>query len=204
MAYTDTWVNLENIAGATPANQIDDKFRARGLGIKERMNEIFVDWEADPVVLKDSVLGKVTGKTLVIPHTLFRERSSVGAFNATLDGSGMGAFGDTGVLQASIVLPPGTTLKLVEILINTIADSINWEVFSYTFGAALPTKTLIESATDPTAGVHFITTGVLSEVIDAQHTYHISVDSTSSSTPPKFVVYGARITYDTPSSQQTY
>lgn len=204
MAYSETWANLKNIAGATPSNQIDDKFRARFLGVEERMNEIFVDFTTDPVVLKDSILGKVTGKVLVIPHNMFTERVSVGSLLADRSEGFTHAPKDAGVMDAPIMLPPGVTITRVETLIQIGAGvSITWEVFDFDFRISpAPVKsTLIGPTVFSTAGFQFLDSGVVALTIDGQHTYYISLDVTSVSGDVN--IYGTRITYNTPSSQQT-
>lgn len=54
MPYTNPWV--DNIPlGSAPANTIDEQLRRLRLDIHERMNNIVVDWETDPVVPLASV-----------------------------------------------------------------------------------------------------------------------------------------------------
>lgn len=203
MSYTNTWAALRDISGSTtPANQIDDKFRDRMNGLQERLEtELIQDCEADPWVVQDALKGKVTGKVLVIPHSAFIELASVGDLTLAFGSNSMGWVNGDGVMQAAVMLPPGVTVTLVEFLINNGSGTFNWRFFKHAFSTSSHTETNIATGTSATTGDQIVSSGVLAEVIDGGQIYQISCHNTG--VTPSVAVFGARITYNTPSSQQT-
>lgn len=203
MAYTDAWATLENIAGTTPANQIDDKFRARFLGIKERMNEIFVDWTADPVVLKDVIKGAVTGKRMLLTAEHFRV-TAVGS-NATYTTVKATYAGDSGPAIAGIVLPVGATITLIEFLLD-VHVSFAWEFYHTPFataGAATPTIPAGGSGSVLGGGLQILSSAVLGITITNSLLYRLKLEAGGSYPQDAFDIYGARITYNTTDVTQT-
>lgn len=67
MAYTNAW-NESLPSGTAPGSRalVDDYLRQMKLDIRERMNEIVVDWTADPVVVKPTLTGGGLGTPVLI------------------------------------------------------------------------------------------------------------------------------------------
>lgn len=72
MPYTYAWDEAAP-AGASAANALDTAIQDFKKSLRERFNDVLVtDWSADPVVLKDSIIGKATGLQHVIPFAAFQ------------------------------------------------------------------------------------------------------------------------------------
>ncbi len=70
MAYTNTWD--ENVPTDNDlANTIDDLFRTLKLDLRERLNVIFEDFSADPVVPKQSAYGAKDDKRITFHGSRF-------------------------------------------------------------------------------------------------------------------------------------
>src|SRR2546421_10389685 len=70
MAYTNAWSEITP-AGTDAANTADDAIRRLRLDLRERMADLVVSWNADPIVAQAKILGNVVGKTLIIPGAAF-------------------------------------------------------------------------------------------------------------------------------------
>lgn len=72
MPYTNTW-DPTTPDGSEDADQIDDIIQALKLDIQERMEDtLFDDFTADPLVLKTTITGEVTGLERWIPFSAFK------------------------------------------------------------------------------------------------------------------------------------
>lgn len=195
--------SVSNIPGTTLAKQIDEEFRASKLELLERFNAtLFVDFAADPLVLKDSLAGKVVGKQLLIPHNDFKERIG-GPKRPEINELFTAIFEDTGTMQASVVLPPGVTITKVEFLVDRgQIDIIHWALDRLDFDLT-PSKTAISLGDFSTAGVQIIDSGAIAHVVQNNSYYQLTLETTSSANVDSFLLYAARITYDTPSHLNT-
>lgn len=204
MPYTNTWAETE-YPGTTQARDIDDKARLTALAIEERMEDaLVVDWRADPVVPKDSLLGKKVGKYLLIGCERFRELN--GTLKAVeLNPNFLAVFRGSARVMAHVHLPPGTTIKLVELMVNR-GDVTNytWRLISVDF-ANPPTETvLINDAAVATAGFHIRSSAVQNIAVAENKLYYLDLDTAGAADVNSMFLYGARITYDTPDSTKTY
>ncbi len=200
MPYGITWTSLTR-PGTRAANNAAADLTSIPDALKERFEDVLiVSATADPWVLKDGVLGKVTGKKLIIPHTAFRERT--GGVPAQLADQALTSVGDTGTLYAGIDLPVGVTITLIEFLVTRLSGSVLWTFYKTAFGVSVA-STVIASGAQATGGTQIISSAALTEVTDGS-IYYLSLDSNlSGSITPVFLTYGARVIYDTPSSQVT-
>lgn len=203
MAYTDAFT-INFVPGSTKANLIDDKILAILRMLQERLEDKFVeDMTADPLVLLPEVSGLVTGKQLLIPWTEFHYTSA--GTNLLLSEGYATPSKDTSALIAALVLPPGTTLKQVEFATLGISAGLRVQCFKYEFATGTRTS-IFDEAKAENLTHHIDTVTGLSEVIDGDYLYYLSVDSgaASSTDASAFRLYGARVTYDTTSHMLTY
>jgi len=79
MTYTRTWnTAYENTpAGPDQLSQGDDRIRDFKVDVRQRMDSIVKNWQADPVELNDAVTGVQQNKQLYIPGIAFRPDSNV-------------------------------------------------------------------------------------------------------------------------------
>lgn len=207
MPFSDAW-NDTDPPGSELAKNIDDHIRKLRLQIDERMEAMLVeDWAADPLAYLDAVSGKKTGKQILIPFGAFL----YGTTGSTSKGvemhtSYVETYVDTGPMIAPVILPPGVTVTLVELMADKgDTTSVSWQ-FSYRLfsaGGSTDDENVIDAGTTfSTAGIQIKATGALTEVIAANTLYWIRVSATGSS-GQAYDLFGARITYDTPAHLNT-
>jgi hypothetical protein len=202
--YTNPWSNTIP-SGNTPANQIDDHIRQVRFDVAQRLGEIFVDFAASPLVFRDFILGKATGKKMLIPPHAF--------IGADLDPV---AFGDDSVattevttLYAPVILPPGAVITQIRAAVKRGATGVlNFALLSHTFNTAvtLAVESIIsQGITANTTTI--IDTGVIAvgsrPVIDAAKTYKLKQYVASPNSLLFHWNYGVEITYDVDSSLVT-
>lgn len=200
MAFTRAWTIRP--AGTIPAKQLDDEIRYTREDIQERMEAaLFDDWELDPLVLKDEVAGKVTGKQLVIAGIEFVEESAK-SHTYIANGSGITAFTDSFALHAAVHVPNGCTITKVEVLGDRVTSgSIQVILYRHAF-ATVMSATVVTTVAVGGAGAQLVASGVLAEVVGANFYYTLNVEAPGTA-GNSFNLYGVRITYDTPNSTYT-
>lgn len=194
MAFTRSWTIRP--AGTVQAKQIDDEIRYLREDIEERMEQLLVDnWSIDPLVLKDSVSGRVFGKTITIPGVAFHKDG--GNYNASNTGFDASSYTDSDPLIAPLELPVGCTIKLMEVLGNRgSAGSIQVRLHRHAF-ATVANTVLITTVAVGGAGAQLVESGVLAETIATNAYYTIDVDAPGTA-GNIYYLYAVRITYDTP------
>src|SRR5690349_20727762 len=153
MAFTNAWSDVIP-AGGTQAKLIDDHIRQLRLDLHERLNAVLTqDWTADPLVLLDIISGKKNDKKLTLPYSAF-VKEPLGK-EIYYDADKLIVFTDSAPIKCPIVLPPGVTLKRVE-LMNDINDSggVTMDIRKRPFAAGAPVdeSTLIATVTNVGAG----------------------------------------------------
>lgn len=204
MAYSNQWSETE-YPGSTQARDIDDKARLTALAIEERMETFLVkDWRADPVEPQDSLIGKVTGKYLFVGCTQFRELN--GSLKAVeLNPNFLAVFRGSARVMAHVHLPPGTVIKMLEILVNR-GDVTNytWRMISVDFTAAPAEVVEFNDAAVATAGLHVRSSGVVNITVANNKMYYLDLDTAGAADINSMFLYGVRVTYDAANSSQTY
>lgn len=117
--YSTPW-DVNRPAGGTQAKLIDDEIRQLRHDLEERLEDtLFVDMAADPIVLKDSVLGKKDGITRIIGFPEFIASTQGKEIDYFREGYGIG-FTDSGALVASLlsVVPVGCVVTKLEWLVD--------------------------------------------------------------------------------------
>ena len=207
MPYTLPWSGLTVPGSTTPSADIDVKLTNIPDALKERLEDVLVDDVTDdPWVLKNTAGGPVTGKRLLIPGTMFRERQGGGS-DPSLNDIFIGAFGDAQVMQAPVMLPPGVTVTLVEFLMRVSSGNVLWEFYNHQFTTPTVTKVVLESGSQAGSGVNAVVIGTaapVAHVIAPDRFYHVSLDTATSGGGILLEIYGCRITYNVPSSKETY
>lgn len=201
MPYTRGW-NDGTPAGARAANQIDDAIREFKVDLHERMDSTFaVDWTADPVVAKDTILGKSTARIMIFgPH----------GFHAVNDEDNVRwekeaiRMNETGLtINGTIYLPHGLTITKFEAAMDRGAAAncvAKLHRVAYATGVA---SAAIDTATRAIAGVGITAGagGVLAEVVDSSTNFYM-VEFTAAGwviTGPR--LFAVRLTVDVPGSQ---
>lgn len=196
MAYTNPW------NGAAPtdndlAASIDDLFRSLKVDFHERMNVIFEDWTADPLVPKQSAFGAKTGKVLLLSGLAFRFE-----LGDTIDmtDTGIRYTSGSGPGRAALVLPNGVTITKIEWLVtNEDTGQLDCELLSFDFSVALTPAT--ESSLSTTAsGTQIVDSGAINIVTVPTKMYLLRIDKSGGA---QFTIRGVKVTYDTPDSTAT-
>jgi hypothetical protein len=201
MAYTRAWSD-SNIPGSTQANQIDEEFRASKVDIHERMNELVVDWTADPVVPLAALKGALLNKILVIPHTSFWATTQTGLVLTTQYISVQFV---TGPLLAGFTLPVNVTLKQLDILCDLrAAVPVDYTIYKTAYTNP-PDLSILDSGQIITVGLQVFQSGVISptEIVSGNEIYYISFDQGGTGAVESFRLYGVRAIYDCPDSTAT-
>lgn len=199
MARTHSTFDETYPAGTLAANQIDEIVRRTRLEVKELLEQgVVEDCDEDPVVLKDAVSGRKLSKKLVIPAHAFNGADSSTPVHAyrTQDEEANGYW-------AAIVLPPGVTIRLIEVLFNNgTAGQVDISVKKIAFSVAA-TETTVWEESDSVGGLHIADSGAIAEVVSEDAYYVIEIDAPGSSELLAFLLYAVRITYDTESHLTT-
>lgn len=189
MGFTNAW-SITRPTGTLPANQIDDEIRAFRLDVQERMNVIFEDFSADPLVAKPAFGGKVTGNTVVIHHAAF------------INDDGLVAPRTAKYLQeqnapttwyARVTIPVGVTITKFEALVDPIGgNTINTSLQLMTFDDVAGTNTIINVGANGNGAV--VVSSAVNYVTLNNEVYFVQFTITTNG--QRF--YAARITYDSP------
>jgi hypothetical protein len=217
MPFTNIWSVVIPAGATTQAKLIDDHIRQLRLDLQERFNAtLFKPSEAgdpddpqpnaflrDPLVLKDEVSGKKKDKVMII-HYAEAIKNTLGK-EFVFDQYKMTAFTDTAPIYYPIHLPPGVTLKRVEVMNDKIdAGSVVIRVLKRQFlaGAALNDNVQIATVTNLVAGRVISAPADFAEVIAADFMYYIEIEATGTA-GNGFAIMGIRLTYDSPTHQTT-
>ena len=207
MARTNEWTTTHP-PGTELARNIDDIIRRLRLDIDERMREFIPNWadEPGPVVLADVYLGVKTSKQVVYPFNYFNGGGYGSEAVYETAGGRVLAVVSTGPLFCPIVLPPGVTIRFIDLHVNRgIVFSIDWSLYSRTFGSAtapspLESKSVI-TAGNSTSQMQFEDEDGI--VVDGNTMYYVGVEGFGGIPGASFSVYGLRVTYDTPNNLST-
>jgi|SRR6267142_2990806 len=193
MAYTRPWTK-NNPPGSQAANTADDELRNLRQDTEERMTTLVTGWDTaaptDPIVARPAILGNVTGKTLIIPASLFIPVPS-GPLHLTV--------GADTTMYYGLILPMGVTVTQFSYLINNGAASgsstlkLQRKVFDTTL-----TVTTLDTVTVTTGQSGLFNSVALTEVIDATKLYALEAFVRSLAT-----FHGVRVTYNTPDCRNT-
>lgn len=200
MAYTHAWV--ATVSGAQPADQIDDIISAKLLDIEERLEGALVqDMATDPVLPLDSILGKKTGKKMLIPFTAFViEPSELNAFQYNSHFLTINA--TAGAATAPVVLPAGIRIKRIKWLLSSDdGTTVTMKLQSAGFAVGVVTPTDENTQTKSTSGQEIVDSGAIDLAVDGTRYYWLTIDKPSG--VPAFSIYAVEITYDTPDGRST-
>jgi hypothetical protein len=204
MPYTNIW-SVVIPAGGVQAKLIDDHIRQLRLDLAERFEDVlFVDMDTDPIVLKDAVKGKKVDKKLIIGFAELAK--NILGKEYVIDAFKMTAFTDSAVIIYPIKLPPGVTLKRMEIMNDRVdSGSVIFELRKRDFGAGFPTNDSVLVATvtnNGVAGVVVSAPADFAEVIGDDQIYFITMEATGTA-GHSYNIFGIRLTYDAPDSLST-
>jgi hypothetical protein len=189
MAYTRAW-SLAAPLGSVQAKDIDLLFRQLKEDFEERLeSSLIVDMTADPLVLRDEIIGKFTGKTLLLPASAF-----IGGTYIPSTGRIFG--GDE--LVAALNLAPGSVITKLEFLVErTGGANITAALYATQFTTgAVARNVVVASPPSVTAGKHIITINTVQQ-LQPDYSYDVQIIETGGGTAN---LYGVRVTYNSPSN----
>lgn len=204
MVYANAWSD-SNPPGSSPANTIDTIIQTLRSEIHERMNDIVVDWLADPIVLKSTTSGANTAKTLKLAPYGFTSDST---FSIPQPGYyalypiGFGGFAPTiGNAYINVPLPSGVTITRIRVLADkNSAPNLTVEFRGVRLADGNDGARLFGPITINTAGIVMADTGAMTLNIDDTYLYYLKVIGGSTTQFAK--IYGAIITYSCPDSSK--
>jgi hypothetical protein len=203
MAHSNLW-DETSPPGTQQARTADDEFRKLKLDIRERMNDIVVDWTADPVALRE--VGGGTGQFMVFgPHIrvgevvtaspvtykpAFTRVTGTTVFELSTDTDPHYAFG-------SIIVPPGITITEFRAWMDkngATAAECDFIRFNLSTGASTLVGSIVRTATGYGSDAF-----ALSALVEADHVYNLRfrmVPTVGNAGNARF--YACRITYNRP------
>lgn len=199
MSYTNTWSDTRPL-GSGQANTADDEIRTLRLDLHERMEAIFENWTADPLVVKQSAFGNATGKVLTIHGTAFVvEPSETASLN--YDDNGVTNVSNLAQpIRAWVPLPSGVVITNINwVVSNGDAGATSLILGALTHGIALSVETL-SSLASSVSGVSAVDSGVIALTTIAGKAYFLKADRGGGA---EFGVHSVQITYNTPDSRST-
>lgn len=216
MPFTNLWSKVIP-AGPTQAKLIDDHIRQLRLDLEERLQVLFaasvvgdpdhpqpISFLRDPLVLTNAIIGKKLDKKMIIPFSSF-VKEPLGKEIDYAPGGRLLGFTDSAPIFASIILPPGVTLKRVELMNDRVdAGSVTMNVRRRPFmtGGVHDNSTVIATVNNALNGIVISAPPDFAEVIADDQMYFIEIEAAGSA-GNGFSLMGARLTYDTPSALMT-
>lgn len=206
MVFTRNW-DSTTPAGSAQISAGDDAIRALKVDLEERMASVFEDIDADPLVLKASVIGAIGAATkkLVISGSLFQpvddedDVSYQGRSMVSDDGGSRELF-------AAVQLPVGVTITEIEVLWNKrTLSGIQCTLVEVEFATTLA-ETDVAVVTNTTAGVQLTDTGGMAPYEVTADTYlYLVVEPTTAGLldSDRFTLYGVRLTYEASNATET-
>lgn len=208
MAFTRNWSNTTP-AGTRAAKEIDDAIREAKVDIYDRIKSLLeapinpgdevLDY--DPLILKDTLSGKATAKTLLFgPHILqpLSDDDDISRTQAYFES-------DTDALAyafGTLVVPVGYVIKLFEGWMDKqAATSCTMElaVVNVTTGGI---TTLGGPIVRAAAGIGVLTTAALNYTVQATDVIVVKTSHTGGG--PRYRAYGFRLTYDRATADLSY
>jgi hypothetical protein len=198
MPHTNAWSNLIPL-GSDLAGHIDDDIRQLRLDVFERMNDIVVDWTADPIVLKPI---SSNDNHRYIPFSLFL--NDMHAKETDITTGSIHAFRGSGpyVAGLSAFLPFHITVTRIIGWINRdAANTVSMTLYQIPFSTGGASAPVIAQNNVP-ANVQLTTTtgtnqpmdtGTHDIVFDDANMYILVFDSSGGSVGDAFEIYGAEI-----------
>jgi len=207
MPYTNAVFDPAAPVGSSQLSAGDNAIRAAKLDIKERMETLVEDFDANPLALIAGLvgtIGAVAGKKMLIASDAFvpeEDQDDWTYFNDYVQTDDSG----TRVLKAPVILPPGAIITEIEYLwTRDGALTGQYGVLCATdFDVATAFNELffVEEAG---AGVKLTSTGATSILIEDNKLYKILVRPlVAGALIGRVQLFGVRITYDTPSAEVT-
>lgn len=198
MPYGHVW-NDTDPPGTELAKNIDDQIRLLRSEIHERMDDVVVDWTADPVVPISPIASDLVR---IIPAAAFLNDYHGAAGVGVFGGHVKGAVG-TGIHLAPLgnVLPKGCTITKVEFavtLAGTGAITVTAKLLESGDFATTPflDPTALETLTTSTVGDNLMDTGAISHVVDTTtKIYSLSLEATAGVADTLFTIWGVRVTF---------
>lgn len=203
MPYTDAW-NTTDPSGNVAANTIDTEIQKLRLQLQERVFATLFEtpYTDDPLVVKASVSGAKTSKTIMIaPYGISPEQDED---NYAWE-DGYVTIDEDGTLRQPVILPQGVTITQVEWLVaEHLSSNVECYLMETQFTAAPAAPTGVAAASSVAAGstAALLTDSALSILVGPNDMYFIKVACTGGVGGCRY--WGCRITYDAPDSRNTY
>lgn len=191
MAYTNTWSNIIP-AGSAAANTVDDQIRQLRLDIQERMDDIVIDWTADPVVLDVGVIGAQTGVVRFFGPWLIapaRDDDDVSWGNFYFEADNNANF----PAFMPLALPVGAVVTEITIISDKNTATNYDATFNHSAYATSPVFTEVSSVTVSATGVREDTVFTGTHTVATLRVYMLKFNSTGGG---RFRIYGAKVTFN--------
>lgn len=198
MAYTNTWSDTTP-SGSLPAKEIDTAFQNFRKDIHERMDSIFVDWTADPVVLKDAFGGPVEGKSIYVPGHAFVSDNDIVHTSTKI------VIGTDSDLYAPVILPNGAKITGFQAMVIPGLGTMTVRLGYISHGLANPAFNTVDSNTHVgSSGITLIdnSDSSLAHVVDINRYYSLWITTDSSLVSPS-AIFGVQIVYNIDNVKQT-
>lgn len=196
--YSNSWSNTIPVDGQQ-AKLLGSDIRQLRLDLFERMNDqLFVDFTTDPLVLKDAIKGAKTGIVRVIPYCAFLNDLH-GRENDIVDGSLQGFVSTDLFAPIASYVPHGCTITLMEWLVDKgAATSVDCSIKRKPFASSPGASSSINTTNISASGANIVASPTLAHLVDyTGFTYYLQLHGNGSSTNA-FTVYGARVTFNRP------
>ena len=188
MAYTNTWAQLA-ITGAAAPDTIDEKFTQVALAIQERMDDVVVDWTADPVVPKAQL--KIGVQLMIPAYSLMPTQDEDDISSA----DGYVQSDDSGTNDMRLGLPVRDNWSITNVTclfdLNTASAGVTIDLMKTTYDAAATTSSL-GSVTVNAGGIGLKGVFTGTEATDGVAYYFLKIVGTGSG---RYRVYAVRIIY---------
>lgn len=197
MPYSNVWITNAP-PGSQAANTVDDEFRKLRLDLEERLEEKFItDVAVDPWVVRPEILGNVTGKILLLHHSLWVPDSN-GLNYSRLGTRLVHSSGGAASYFCALPLPVGVTITQVRYLVNRAgAPNLTCAFESIDFAVA-PASVTHATVSTTVGGDAIISSSGLAIVTTAVRVYHLKATLNNNDR-----LSAAEVTYNTPDCRVT-
>ncbi|PIQ16431.1 MAG: hypothetical protein COW67_03015 [Flavobacteriales bacterium CG18_big_fil_WC_8_21_14_2_50_32_9] len=190
MPFTRVWNNTTP-AGTRAAKEIDDAIREFKVDVFERLSQLFVDLDVDPIELVPKFGPKATDRVIVIgPQSInsFNDEDDVTYRDNYFEGDPAGE-----TARMRITLPVGYTLKLFEASVDkNLGTSVTADLKVVNINSGLVTS-LSGPLVRSVGSIGLVTSAPLSHVIQNNEYLMAFFSGTN-----RYRIYGVRLTYDVP------
>jgi len=194
MAYSRPFDPTTPLGNVLEADDIDLEFRQEKIDLKERMNELVVDYTTDPIVPQAKLLGNVVGKAITIDGHGF-----VGDINYAANTAYVEVNGATADIYASCILPAGVTVTKIVPTYDRLGSTNSVAFLESNAFGTITTRAAANMTTG--SGIQTVPGAPVSHVVVTAWAYRFRI--TLGGGTPKVRFYQIRVEYNTPDCRNT-